>query len=383
MFLSIDREDVVADPLASVFFQNYDETVDKQWLGQLGEFGTLIDNHAFLFVNHVPCQVNNINVGHTAAVKAEEEKVETKLLLLGEEAAVHELYPADDVRIDGFGLELSPRHLFRSCLEDCGVGSVHVEFVLGVVYQCTEDAKELAQAGTITVFDAAPLQIDDVFQKKFLGNVGEVKARQVFVVLPLGEGRKRSAELLVHTGGADTLKEFAVLEFFVVLEVFDSDVDELENRQHFQFLLCLFLFFGFEAIGPLQYGEVTPFLFPPFGNGHVLLFEFKQQLVFLEVFAGSGFKTQGFIVPAFVSSGDTDDPGNAGVTGLVENHFQFDHLGVLGVFATFECDRTIHIVNFLVVHVFLPVPYMGAYIRIELSTVFGWKRRQSVTRRIN
>jgi hypothetical protein len=36
-----------------------------------------------------------------------------------------------------------------------------------------------------------------------------------------------------------------------------------------------------------------------------------------------------------------------------------------------------------VVHVFLPVPYMGAYIRIELSTVFGWKRRQSVTRRIN
>lgn len=95
----------------------------------------------------------------------------------------------------------------------------------------------------------------------------------------------------------------------MVLEVFDSDVDELENRQHFQFLLCLFLFFGFEAIGPLQYGEVTPFLFPPFGNGHVLLFEFKQQLVFLEVFAGSGFKTQGFIVPAFVSSGDTDDPG--------------------------------------------------------------------------
>lgn len=62
-------------------------------------------------------------------------------------------------------------------------------------------------------FDAAPLQIDDVFQKKFLGNVGEVKARQVFVVLPLGEGRKRSAELLVHTGGADTLNEFAVLEF--------------------------------------------------------------------------------------------------------------------------------------------------------------------------
>lgn len=102
-----------------------------------------------------------------------------------------------------------------------------------------------------------------------------------------------------------------------------------------------------------------------------------------EVLAGSGFKTLDFVVPAFVSSGDADDPWNAGVTGLVENHFQFDHLGVLGVFATFECDRTIHIVNFLVVHVFLPVPYMGAYIRIELSTVFGWKRRQSVTRRIN
>lgn len=29
----------------------------------------------------------------------------------------------------------------------------------------------------------------------------------------------------------------------------------------------------------------------------------------------------------------------------VQNHFQFDHLGVLGLFATFECDRTIHIVN--------------------------------------
>ena len=30
-----------------------------------------------------------------------------------------------------------------------------------------------------------------------------------------------------------------------------------------------------------------------------------------------------------------------------------------------------YIVNFLVAHVFLPVPYMGAYIRIEQSTVFG------------
>jgi hypothetical protein len=48
--------------------------------------------------------------------------------------------------------------------------------------------------------------------------------------------------------------------------------------------------------------------------------------------------------------------------------FQFDRLGVL---AAFEYDRTIHIVNFLVVHVFLPVPYMGAYIRIEQSIVFG------------
>jgi len=181
--------------------------------------------------------------------------------------------------------------------------------------------------------------------------------------------------LLVHAGGADALDEFAVLEFFVILEVFDSGVDELENGQHFRFLLCLFLFFGFEAIGPLQYGEVAVFLFPPFCDGHVLLFEFEQQLVFLEVFAGGGFKTLGFVVPAFVSSGDVDDPWNAGITGLVENHFQFDHLGVLGVFATFEFDRTIHIVNFLVAHVFLSVPYMGAYIRIELSTVFGWKRR--------
>lgn len=176
VFLGIDREDVVADTLASVFFQNYDQTVDEQGLGQLGEFGTFIDNHAFLFVNHVPGQVDDIDIGHTAAVKAEEEKVKTELLLLGKEAAVHELHPADDVRIDGFRLELSPRHFFRSRLEDCGVGSVHVEFVFGVVYQSTEDAKELAQPGTVTIFDAAPFQIDDVFQKEFLGNVGEVKA---------------------------------------------------------------------------------------------------------------------------------------------------------------------------------------------------------------
>ena len=190
MFLGIDRENIIADTLASVFFQNYDEAVNEQGLGQLGEFGTLIDNHAFLFVNHVPCQIDDIDVGHTAAVKAEQEKVETKLLLLGEEAAVHELHPADDVGIDGFGLELSPRHLFSSRLEDCGVGSVHVEFVFGIVYQCTEDAEKLAQAGTVTIFDAAPLQIDDVFQKEFLGNVREVKAGQIFVVLLLGEGRK-------------------------------------------------------------------------------------------------------------------------------------------------------------------------------------------------
>lgn len=153
-------------------------------------------------------------------------------------------------------------------------------------------------------------------------------------------------ELFVHAGGADALNEFAVLEFLVVLEVFDSSVDKLENGQPFRFLLCFFLIFGFEAIGPLQHGEVASVLFPPFSYGHILLFEFEQQLVFLEVLTGSGFKTLGFVVPAFVSSGDTDDPGNAGVTGLVENHFQFDHLGVLGVFATFECDRTIHIVNF-------------------------------------
>ena len=65
-----------------------------------------------------------------------------------------------------------------------------MQFVLGVVYQRTEDAKELAQSGTVSVFDTAPLQIDDVFQKEFLGNVGKVKAGQVFVVLLLGEGRE-------------------------------------------------------------------------------------------------------------------------------------------------------------------------------------------------
>ena len=187
MFLGIDRENIIADAFASVFFQNYDQTVDEQGLGQLGEFGTLIDNYAFLFVNHVPCQIDDIDVGHTAAVKTEKEQVEAELLLLGEEAAVHELHPADDVRIDGFGLELSPCHLFRRRLEDCGISAVHVQFVFGVVYQSTEDTKELAQAGTVAVFDAAPLQIDDVLQKEFLSNVGEIKAGQVFVVLLLGK----------------------------------------------------------------------------------------------------------------------------------------------------------------------------------------------------
>lgn len=38
-----------------------------------------IDNHAFLFVNHVPCQVDDIDVSHTAAVKAEKEKVESEV----------------------------------------------------------------------------------------------------------------------------------------------------------------------------------------------------------------------------------------------------------------------------------------------------------------
>ena len=101
----------------------------------------------------------------------------------------------------------------------------------------------------------------------------------------------------------------------------------------------------------------------------------REQSVFLEVLAGGGFKTLGFVVPTFVSSGNADDPKNAGVTGLVENHFQFDHFSVVGGGTAFECDRTIHIVNFLVAHIFLPVPYMGTYIRIELSTVFGCERR--------
>ena len=67
----------------------------------------------------------------------------------------------DDVRIDGLEPELSPRHLFRSRFKDYGIGSVHVQFAFGVVYQSLEDAKELAQSGTVTVFNAAPLQIDD------------------------------------------------------------------------------------------------------------------------------------------------------------------------------------------------------------------------------
>ena len=134
MFFGIDRKDVVVDAFAPVFVQDFNQAVDKQGFGQLGEFGTLIDNHALLFVNHIPRQVDDIDVGHAATVKTKEEKVEAELFLLGEEAAVHELHPADDVRIDGFGLELPPRHLFRSRLEDCGVGSVHVEFVLGIVY---------------------------------------------------------------------------------------------------------------------------------------------------------------------------------------------------------------------------------------------------------
>lgn len=66
------------------------------------------------------------------------------MFLTGEKAAVHELHPADDVRIVGFELEQSPCHLFRSRFKNCGVGSVHVQFILGVVYQSTEDPKELA-----------------------------------------------------------------------------------------------------------------------------------------------------------------------------------------------------------------------------------------------
>lgn len=52
-------------------------------------------------------------------------------------------------------------------------------------------------------------------------------------------------ELFVHAGGTDALNEFAVLEFLVVLEVFDSSVDKLENGQPFRFLLWFFSLYLF------------------------------------------------------------------------------------------------------------------------------------------
>lgn len=150
----------------------------------------------------------------------------------------------------------------------------------------------------------------------------------------------------VHAGRADALDEPAVLELLVVLEVFDAGVDELEHGQHPGLLFLLLLLFGLEAVGPLQDGEVAPLFFPSFGDGQVFLLEVEQQLVFPEVFAGGGGETLGFVVPVLVGSGDVYDAGDAGVAGLVEDHFQLDHLGVLRVFAALECDRTVHIVNF-------------------------------------
>lgn len=177
MLFGIDRKYVVVYAFAPVFVQDIDESVDKQRFGQLGEFRALVDDHALLFVNHVPCQIDDIDVRHAAAVKAEEKEVEAELLLLGEEATVQELHAADDVRIDRLRLELSPCHLLGCCLEDRGIGAVHIQFVFGVIDQCPEDAEQLTQTGTVAVLDAPTFQIDDVFQQELLGNVGEVVAR--------------------------------------------------------------------------------------------------------------------------------------------------------------------------------------------------------------
>lgn len=103
MLLGVDREYIVVEAFAPVFVQDVDEAVDKQRFGQFGEFRALVDNHAFLLVNHIPYQVDDIDVRHAAAVKAEEEEVEAELLLLGKEAAVHEFHAPDDVWIDRFG----------------------------------------------------------------------------------------------------------------------------------------------------------------------------------------------------------------------------------------------------------------------------------------
>lgn len=72
----------------------------------------------------------------------------------------------------------------------------------------------------------------------------------------------------------------------------------------------------------------------------------------------------GFDVPAFVSFCDADDPGNAGATGLAENHFLFGHLGVLVVLATLECDRTIFRGSCISAG-----SLNGSLIRIKLSTI--------------
>lgn len=206
-----------------------------------------------------------------------------------------------------------------------------------MVHKGAEHTEELAQTGLIAVLDAPFLQKDDIIQKEGLGDVGEIVAGQFLAVFCLDEVRERIAELLVHRSGTDAFDELAVLDFLVVLEVIDAGLKQLRDGQYLRLLFLLG--FGFETVGPLQDGEVVLLAFPLLGDGHVFALDVEQQLVLLDVFAAGGGEALGFVVPVLVSSRNVDYARDAVVTGLVEDHFQLDHLGVLWVPTTLECDR--------------------------------------------
>lgn len=149
VLFGIDGKDVVIHAFAPVFVDYLYEPVDEQRLGRLRELRALVDDHALLLVDHLPRQIDDIDVRHAAAVETEEEEVEAQLFLFGEEAAVDEPDTADDIYADGLRLELSPRHLLHDGLENRRVGAVHAEFVGGMVHQRTEHAQKLSQTALL------------------------------------------------------------------------------------------------------------------------------------------------------------------------------------------------------------------------------------------
>lgn len=273
-----------------------------------------------------------------SAVKAEEEEVDTRSLLFGEEAPAHKFHATDDIGIDCLRLELSPCHLFCRGLENRRIGPVHVKLVCGMVHKGAEHAEKLAKAGLIPVLDAPFLQKDDVLQKTGLSNIGEIVAGQLLAELRLDKVRERIAELFVHRSGTDAFDELAVLDFLVVLEIIGAGLKQLRDGQHLR------LFFSFSSplglkqsahcnIGKLRSSRslcsATDMYFPPPDVG--------QRLVLLDVFAAGGGETPGLVIPVLAGPGNIGYSRNAVITGLVKDHFQLDHLGGRGL-GTFECD---------------------------------------------